>query len=232
MRRADRLFELVQLLRQKRVVTAQELAEKMEVSTRTVYRAIRDLQASGVPIDGEAGVGYALQRGYELPPLTFNAEELDALVLGARMVSACGDRSLASAARRILTKVDAVLPEALRVLMASARLFAPPSHAPPAPSLEAIRRAITERRELSFGYTRLDGEKTVRRVYPLALYFWGRTWLLASWCCFRRDYRNFRMDRMVEVSITDVVFEESEAISFAGYLEVMRAQQSELLGEG
>lgn len=227
MRRADRLFDLVQLLRQKRVITAQELAEKMEVSVRTVYRDIRDLQASGVPIDGEAGVGYALQRGYELPPMTFNAEELEALVLGARMVSAWGDRSLASAAKRILTKVDAVLPETLRVIMASTKLFAPPFAEPPAESLEVIRRAVSEHRKLSFGYTRLDGEQTVRQVCPLALYFWGRTWLLAAWCCFRRDYRNFRTDRMIDIRIEEEVFEESEDFSFAAYLEAMRGHENE-----
>ncbi|MCB9639963.1 MAG: YafY family transcriptional regulator [Myxococcales bacterium] len=223
MRRADRLFELVQLMRKKRVVTAQELAEKMEVSVRTVYRDIRDLQISGVPIDGEAGVGYSLQRGYELPPLTFNTEELEALVLGARMVTAWGDRGLGAAARRILTKVESVLPEGLRSVMEATQLYAPPMTSPQSPHLEAVRRALSDRRKLEFGYTRQDGLVSKRTVCPLALYFWGRTWLLASWCELREDYRNFRVDRMVDVHVCDESFEESEEISFDRYVEMMRA---------
>src|SRR5437899_1479879 len=110
MRRADRLFQIVQRLRRRGVTTAAQLAQALEVSERTVYRDVRDLQLSGVPILGEAGVGYALPRGFDLPPLMFTEEELEALVVGARMVQAWGDQKLARAAEDALSKIETVVP--------------------------------------------------------------------------------------------------------------------------
>lgn len=221
MRRADRLFQLVQFLRARRFATGQQLADELGVSKRTVYRDISDLAGSGVPIRGEAGVGYQLERGFELAPLTFNDEEVQALVLGARMVSVYGDSELASSARSAMTKVEAVLPDPLRQVLLATPLFATESPGAPAVNGEMplLRRAITEQRRIHFAYERADGEKSARDVRPLGLYFWGRKWTLATWCELRNDYRSFRPDRMKEVALLDERFDGSDGITLAGFLE-------------
>jgi len=203
MRRADRLFQLVQLLRARRMTTADALAEELRVSTRTIYRDIADLQRSGVPVRGEAGVGYRLERGFELPPLTFTSEELEALVIGARMVEAFGDEELASAARQAMTKVEGVLPDPLRRVMRDTAMFAPtmPWYAPRAEGLTRLRQALGAGRKVRFDYARADGEASSRSVSPLGLYFWGRSWSMAAWCDLRTDYRNFRPDRMRNIEV-------------------------------
>lgn len=177
MRRADRLFQIVQLLRARRVITAGHLARELEVAPRTIYRDIADLMASGVPIDGEAGVGYALSRGFDLPPLMFDAEEIGALVLGARMVQAFGDEGLARRAKSLLAKVENVVPERLRQsfdrpawhvsnhLRKEVRLH-----------VENLRRGIDEHRKLRFRYRDEHGVTTERTVRPLCLAFWGPQW--------------------------------------------------------
>lgn len=220
MRRADRLFQLVQLLRLRRHATGRELADELGVSLRTVYRDIRDLTSSGVPIRGEAGVGYRLDRGYELPPLTFSQAELEGLVLGARMVSTWGDPELASAVRSAMTKVEAVLPESLRRVVLESALFAPdqPRSQEMTRDVDLMRRAIGERRLLSFAYTRADGEESERSVRPLGLYFWGSKWTLAAWCEMRGDYRSFRPDRMRTVTVEERRFDPQDGIDLAGFL--------------
>ncbi len=227
MRRADRLFQLVQLLRARRFPTGQQLADELRVSKRTVYRDIRDLASSGVPIRGEAGVGYQLDRGYELPPLAFNAEEVQALVLGARMVSVWADAELAASTRSAMTKVEAVLPEPLRRVLLSTPLYAPelPGAAQVSGEMPLLRRAITDQRRIHFAYERADGQQSARQVRPLGLYFWGKKWTLATWCELRRDYRSFRPDRMREVKLLDARFDDSDGISLAGFLE--RAQEND-----
>lgn len=227
MRRADRLFHLVQVLRNRRLATAEQLAEDLEVSTRTVYRDVQDLQASGVPIRGEAGVGYSLQRGYELPPLTFNAEELEALVLGARVVETWGDTELAGASRSAMTKVEAVLPSALKHLLHDTMIFAPRGpramfHA--SGYLGVIRKALANRQKVHFRYFRADFEESERTVRPLGLHFWGAKWSLASWCELRTDYRNFRLDRMADVVVLDEVFDGKDGITLAAYLAKMEEE--------
>jgi len=219
MRRADRLFQLVQLLRARRMATGQQLAEVLGVSTRTVYRDIRDLEDSGVPIRGEAGVGYRLERGFELPPLTFTSEEVEGLVLGARIVAAWGDSELAGAVGSAMTKIEAALPEALREVLLETPLFAGfRGREEMTREIGAMRRAIGERRKLRFGYTRADGEQSERSVRPLGLYFWGNKWTLAAWCELRSDYRSFRPDRMQGVSILGEHFDEKDGVSLADFL--------------
>lgn len=220
MRRADRLFQLVDLLRSRRHATGDGLARELGVSTRTVYRDVADLQRSGVPIRGEAGVGYRLDRGYELPPLTFSEAELEGLVLGARMVSTWADPELASAVRSAMTKVEAVLPEGLRRIVLDSALFAPdfPRTQEMSRDVDLMRRAIGERRLLSFAYTRADGEESERSVRPLGLYFWGNKWTLAAWCEMREDYRSFRPDRMRTVSVEERRFDPEDGIDLAGFL--------------
>jgi predicted DNA-binding transcriptional regulator YafY len=206
MRRADRLFRIVQLLRRRRtVVTAAQIAEKLEVSERTVYRDIRDLIAAGTPIDGEAGVGYRLRPGYDLPPLMFDREEIQALVLGARIVAQFGDPALARASESILSKVAGVLPKELEPLLADTRLFVPNtrSGARSAAGLAVAREALVAQRRIQLKYANERGEETERTVRPLGVFFWGKTWTLAAWCEMRTGFRNFRLDRISEATLRD-----------------------------
>jgi predicted DNA-binding transcriptional regulator YafY len=219
-RRADRLFRLVQLLRARRFATGEQIADELGVSKRTVYRDVADLQGSGVPIRGEAGVGYRLDRGYELAPLIFTSDELEGLVLGARVVEAWGDPDLADAVGSAMTKIEAVLPETLRRVLLETPLFAPglPSSSAMAGELSLLRRAIGERRVIHFRYAREDGAESERDARPLGLYFWGRKWTLAAWCELRGDYRSFRPDRMREVQLVERRFDPADGISLAGFM--------------
>ena len=206
MRRADRLFQIVQLLRRRRTVTtAAQLARKLEISERTVYRDIRDLVLSGTPIDGEAGVGYRLRPDYDLPPLMFDREEIQALVLGARIVRQFGDPALARASESILNKVAAVLPKDLEPLLAESRLFVPTivGGARSADGLGIAREALVAQRRMRFRYASERGEATERTVRPLGVFFWGRTWTLAAWCEMRTAFRNFRLDRVSHLTLGD-----------------------------
>ena len=211
MRRADRLFQIVQLLRRRRTVTtAKEIARKLEISERTVYRDISDLVLAGTPIDGEAGVGYRIRPGYDLPPLMFDREEIQALVLGVRIVRQVGDPALARASESILSKVETVLPKELEPLLADTRLFATTrvrgSHA--ADALAVTREGLTSQRRIRMRYTDERGEATERTVRPLGVFFWGKTWTLAAWCEMRVGFRNFRLDRVGEATLLDRFEEE------------------------
>lgn len=209
MRRADRLFQIVQHLRLRRTrTTARELARKLMVSERTIYRDVRDLGRSGVPIEGEAGVGYIL-RGFDVPPLMFTREEIEALVVGARMVEAWTTQQLSAAARQALQKIEAALPDRLKAEIERPQIYAIDLRAQPgAPaSFDAIRQAIAETRRLEFDYRKSDGRASRRGVQPLGLYFWGTVWTLAAWCELRNDFRSFRLDRMGGI-VTGTVFEK------------------------
>lgn len=210
MRRADRLFLLLQELRRRRRARGRELAEALEVSLRTLYRDIAALMAAGVPIDGEAGVGYRLRDGYDLPPLMFDRNEVEALVLGARIVSVQADPELAAAAERLLAKVEAVLPEVLRDKVFATPLWAPSNFEAPAPgiALPDLRRAIEERRKLHFAYVDAGEARSRRTVRPLGLLYYGRVWLLAAWCELRDDFRNFRLDRIREAAVLEERFRD------------------------
>lgn len=211
MRRADRLFRIVQLLRRRRtVVTAAQMAGKLEISERTVYRDIRDLIQAGTPIDGEAGVGYRLRPGYDLPPLMFDKEEIQALVLGARIVAQFGDSALARASESILSKVAGVLPKELEPLLTDTRLFVPNtrSGARSAAGLAVAREALVARRRIQLTYADERGDVTERTVRPLGVFFWGKTWTLAAWCEMRTGFRNFRLDRVSEATLRDPFADE------------------------
>src|SRR5262245_2383080 len=199
MRRADRLFQIVNVLRRGRTATtATHLAERLGVSERTVYRDIRDLILAGTPIDGEAGVGYRIRHDYDLPPLMFDRTEIQALVLGARIVRQFGDPALAQASDSILGKVAAIIPKELAPLMAETRLFVPATIGAErsADALTLAREALIARRKVDLSYTTADGALSTRIVRPLGIFFWGRTWTLAAWCELRQDFRNFRLDRV------------------------------------
>ncbi len=202
MRRADRLFQIVQFLRSQRVTTARWLAERLEVSERTIYRDIRDLMSSGVPIDGEAGIGYAIRKGFDLPPLMFNQNELQALTLGARIVESWADPALATAARSLLSKVETVLPNDMKGDIDAVQLFSPMTRIQPdvAAIMALLRASIDDRRKVCFRYTRADGTGSQRTVWPLGLFFWGNVWTLGAWCELREAFRSFRLDRIRSLS--------------------------------
>jgi len=211
MRRADRLFQIVNALRRRRTATtAAQLAERLGVSERTVYRDVRDLILAGTPIDGEAGVGYRIRPGYDLPPLMFDRDEIQALVLGARIVRQFGDPALARASDSILGKVAAILPKDLAHLVSETRLYVPSvvGVGRSAEALTLAREAVVARRKLEVSYANADGVATRRTVRPLGIFFWGRTWTLAAWCELRRDFRNFRLDRVASAVILDDTFED------------------------
>ncbi len=200
MRRADRLFQLVQLLRRRRAVTAAELARSLEVSERTVYRDVRDLSISGVPIEGEAGVGYRLKPGFDLPPLMFTAEELQALRLGAQIVEAWADERLAGAAATALSRIEGVLPEKLRAALDRPVLFAPGFSAPDGAKRWMVEggAAMEAGRKVGAGARKGgEGGASERVIEPLGLYYWGRVWTLGAWCELRQGFRTFRVDRIV-----------------------------------
>jgi len=207
-RRADRLFEIIQILRRRRVVKARDLAERLEVSERTIYRDVQALIASRVPIDGEAGVGYSLRKGYDLPPLMFREDELEALVFGARIVKSWSDSEMARAAEAALERIEPVLPEHLRHLLADTMLWAPasPQRAPLSFDLARLRGVIREHRKLRFRYRDEKGAETERTVWPLVLCFYGPVWLAGTWCELRQDFRFFRLDRMSEVRFLPDLF--------------------------
>lgn len=211
MRRGDRLFQIVQLLRRRRRATrAADIASALGISERTVYRDIRDLMLAGTPIDGEAGVGYRLRPGYDLPPLMFDREEIQALVLGARIVRQFGDPALARASDSILNKVASILPPTLAPLLDDTRLFVPGivSAKESADALGVARGALIERRKLHLRYADAKGAGTDRTVRPLGIFFWGRVWTLAAWCELRTDFRNFRLDRVTNAAALDERFNE------------------------
>ena len=221
MRRADRLFQIVNLLRRRRTATtAAQLAERLGVSERTVYRDIRDLMLSGTPIDGEAGVGYRIRPGYDLPPLMFDRDEIQALVIGARIVRQFGDPALARASDSILGKVTAILPKDLAHLVDETRLYVPSMMGPgrSAEALALAREAVVARRKLELSYATADGVTTRRIVRPLGIFFWGRTWTLAAWCELRQDFRNFRLDRVTASTIREETFEDEAGKSLRDML--------------
>jgi len=225
-RRADRLFQIVQHLRGRRLTTAAQLARWLQVSERTVYRDVRDLSLSGVPVEGEAGVGYRLSKGFDLPPIMFTFDEVEAMVTGARMVEAWGGPTLATHARSALSKIALALPPARREELERSRLFAPGFHIKPeaAATLEAARQAILQRRKLRVEYVDSAERASLRTIRPMAVYFWGTTWTLAAWCESRNDFRNFRLYRMGAVEMLDEDFEETPGRTLEDFVKMMRAR--------
>jgi len=185
-------------MRRKELTRARDLSEALEVSERTIYRDIQDLMASGVPIEGEAGVGYVLKAGFDLPPLMFKEQEIEALVLGARIVESWADAELAAAASDVIAKVEAVIPERLRGYMANTALLAPAHHymEPVTFDMAELRRAVRSHLKVHFNYCNAIAEDSQRTVRPLCLAYFGPVWLLSAWCELREDFRTFRLDRI------------------------------------
>lgn len=205
MRRADRLFDIVHTLRGRRLTTAAQLAEWLEVSERTIYRDIADLIASGMPIEGEAGVGYRLHHQFELPPMMFTHNEIDALVAGAKLISAWGSDLLTSGARSALSKISAALPPDKRQVLENSPIHAPRFHVDARVSqhMDDVRRAIAAQRIVRLHYEDADGATSERLIHPLGLFYWGNRWTMAAWCELRADYRTFRLDRIASLQVTD-----------------------------
>ncbi|MCZ8335182.1 MAG: YafY family protein [Rhodobacteraceae bacterium] len=203
MRRTDRLFDLIQILRDGRLHTARDMAERLEVSTRTLWRDMATLIASGLPVEGERGVGYILREPITLPPLTLTEEETEALALALRLLSEGADPGMAGAAARLSGKIMAALP-ASRAGRADPPVWIFPGTEALAAArhLPDLRRAIRLGAVLEISYADGAGRETVRAVRPLVLEFWGRVWTLATWCEARKDFRSFRVDRIVALRDT------------------------------
>ena len=203
MRRADRLFQIVQHLRGGRLITAGQLAERLEVSKRTIYRDIADLVGSGVPVEGEAGVGYLMREGFDLPPLMFNQDEIVALVAGARLIRVWGGASMAAAAEEALVKIRSVLPADARNRAEAVQIHAlemPEMNDALRMLIDRLETASNQRIRLSIGYRDEGGSETRRDIQPLGLWFWGKVWTLVAWCELRQDFRMFRLDRMADIT--------------------------------
>ena len=220
MRRADRLFQLTLLLGREKVLTGEWLAERLGVSKRTVYRDIGDLSRTGVPIEGEAGVGFRLRRGYHIPPLMFNAEELQALVFGARLVQSCADEGLGKAAEAVLAKVDAALPSHLKPKLEDTGLLVPDFRVSPEikRALRELRGAVSARERIEFSYTQGDGAAIDARVRPLCLRYLGGTWTLGGWSEHETAFRVFRVYRIAGLSVTDDCFAFERGRELAEFL--------------
>jgi predicted DNA-binding transcriptional regulator YafY len=231
MQRAERLFQLLTLLRNRRtVMTAKQLSDHLQVSERTIYRDIQSLSLSGVPVEGEAGVGYRLSHRYQLPPLMFDRHEVDALLLGARMVNSWGDTDMAAHAKQAMQKILSVLPDHLRHSDESLPLLVPQmedvqkfytAHSQP------IREAIHSRQKIKIDYTRADTQTSTRVIEPLGLIFWGKVWTLVAWCQLRHDYRTFRLDRINDLHIVADYFDTDDNKSLKHFLTLQKEKHSQ-----
>jgi predicted DNA-binding transcriptional regulator YafY len=226
MRRADRLCLIIHALRGRRTaLPARRLAETLRVSLRTVYRDVADLQLSGVPIEGEAGVGYMLRKGSDIPPLMFNADEIEALVVGSRFVRAFAGDRLSLHAQAALLKIEAVLPPELRARTRRSRIFAPPrrDRVQTTGTIDRLHDAIARHQVLNLEYSDESGRVSARTIEPLCLAFWGGVWTLGAWCRLRIDFRNFRLDRIGDFTASGECFGETPERGLAGYLRAVGA---------
>ena len=218
MRRAERLFRLVNEMRTRRVCRADELAHVLQVSVRTIYRDIAHLQGSGMPIDGEAGVGYLLRPGFELPNVTFTFDQVDALAVGLSLAESLDDPHLAAAAREVRAKIQASMPQPDARKLADAPYFSlsrrtgAPTHA------RLLREAIRKQFTASMTYTDGDGKASERRVRPLAIWSMEEGWMFSGWCELREGFRTFRFDRIVEICITSDKFDIDEDKSLRAFM--------------
>jgi predicted DNA-binding transcriptional regulator YafY len=197
--RSNRLYEIIQMLRGASApVRAEDLAEELEVTKRTIYRDIVSLQATGVPIEGAAGIGYVMRSGYNLPPLMFTAEEVEAIAVGLSLLGRTGDAGQLQAASRVSGKIADVLPEPSRKSLGHPSLFASQWHAVPGSAVDqrAIREAIRSECKLRLRYRDEQGRVSERIVRPIAMVYYVDSTVLAAWCELRDDFRHFRVDRL------------------------------------
>lgn len=224
MRPNHRLFELIQLLRvAPHPVTAAALAEKLEVNIRTVYRDIAALQARRIPIEGEAGIGYVLRRGFDLPPLMFTLDEIEAIAVGMRLINRTGDAGLQQAAGNVLSKITVVLPDVLREHLGNAPFFVSDHGArtSDAADLASVRDAIRAARKMRITYLDEHGRRTERTIWPIAVAYYVQATLIAAWCELRQDYRHFRTDRIVAASVLHACYDDRDGQLMQRWLAMM-----------
>lgn len=219
MRRTDRLFDIIQILRDGKLHRAQDIAARLEVSVRTIYRDMDTLAASGIPVEGARGVGYMVREQITLPPLNLTPQELEALNLGMAIVAEAADPDLKSAALSLADKIDAVLPTET-VAEADAWKFAVYPFADAARGLAhmaTVRAAIKARQKLDLSYRRIDETLTERTVRPLQMEYWGRVWTLTAWCELRQDFRVFRIDLIERVAPLPELFTDEPGKRLSDY---------------
>ena len=205
MRKADRLFQLTNIIRTKQPITADKLAEELEVSIRTIYRYIDDLSASGIPIYGIAGIGYQLMEGFELPPLNLTEQELDALMLGVRMVNSWASNPFSQASQSLAHKIKAGMPPTLQEKYQDITYaYDDPSRDGDKQVWEVLHQAIKKSQSVDIEYHALDENQTSRTIHPLGLFYWGGKWTVGSWCFLRQDFRDFRVDRIKDIHVSDI----------------------------
>lgn len=204
MRRADRLLQIIQLLRRHRKpVTGGTMADELEVSLRTLYRDIADLITDGVPIRGEAGVGYVLGEGYDLPPLMFKSDELEAIMLGLSWVKGRSDKALQRAAEDVVAKIGTVLPENMRPFFYDAPLITPPKFGLPEDKVDIslLRVAIRSQSKVHIAYGDEQGAATERVIWPMAISYFDNQRIVVAWCELRVGFRHFRTDRIEAMTV-------------------------------
>jgi len=229
MRRADRLFEIIQILRRvRRPVSAQAIADELEVSKRSIYRDIATLTARHVPIRGEAGVGYVLEGGFDMPPLMLTADEIDAAVLGALWVSTRAEPELARAAENLIAKIEAITPEPLRRHIGATAMSVRPVTPAAADQVDAavLRQAILDGRKITLGYRDKDGRTSERTVWPVLLGYRDEGRILAAWCELRQGFRYFRTDRMIQARALDVRYPENPTVLKRRWQDAMEAERN------
>jgi predicted DNA-binding transcriptional regulator YafY len=228
MRRADRLFQIVQTIRGRRLTTAAHLAERLEVSERTVYRDVADLQAQGVPIEGEAGVGYRLGKGFDLPPLMFTTEEAQALVAAVRVAQTWLDPALAAASADALSRVMSVLSSAERAAAESLLVIVPNFGLDPGTQrvLQQLREAAQTKHLAQITYLDAAVKRSERTVRPLGVFYWGAVWTLGAWCESRDDFRSFRVDRIESLDVMDRHFADEPGKTLADLLRSVQNKRA------
>lgn len=227
MRRADRLFQIVQLLRRsKQPLTADAIASELEISKRSVYRDIASLMSQRVPIRGEAGVGYVMEKGFDLPPLMLTPDEIEAIVLGAQWVAGHGDTVLARAALDVRAKIAAVVPERLRPLVLDSGVATPPAwiERPDTIDMASLRASIRTGQKVALRYRDEKGAVTERVVWPVAVGYTEITRMLIAWCELRTDFRSFRTDRVVSATFLDERYPDSPAALRAKWRKTLPAE--------
>jgi predicted DNA-binding transcriptional regulator YafY len=228
MRRADRLFQLLQLIRGRRLSTAAWLAGRMEVSVRTIYRDVADLQAQGVPIEGEAGVGYRVAADYSLPPLMFTPDQAQALLACVRIARPRLDPALAGHADDALSKILSILPAQARAaadrlpVLVPQRLDTDTLNPTVLGHLGALRQAIDQRHKVHLMYADAQGQPSARLLRPLACLHWDSSWTLSAWCELRQDFRQFRLDRIGELRVSDERFRDEPGKTLADLFRLMK----------
>jgi len=229
MRRTERLFQIIQILRRaKAPVTAAAMASELETSLRTIYRDVAELLAQRVPIRGEAGIGYALERGFDMPPLMLTPDEIEAAVLGAQWVMARGDPQLGRAAADLIAKIDAVIPQHLRPFLADAALSAyrPPTAAVDVIDVARLRAWIHSRGKIALSYRDEEGRQTERVVWPIAIGYFETVRLVAAWCELRQDFRHFRTDRIARAEFLGERYPTARRALHAAWRKTMPQQRA------